>query len=141
MRWIWMPWRRAFDYSGRAPRREYWLYVAGVVVILFVYLLLIGTFVPDAENEVDAADIDRWLGFATIILLLGLMLVGLSAAVRRLHDHDKSGWFILLAAVPAVGWIFFLIMMLTPGTDGPNSYGINPRDEQRDMNEVAGIFA
>ena len=37
------------------------------------------------------------------------MIVGLSAAVRRLHDHDKSGGFILLRRDPAIGWIFFFL--------------------------------
>jgi uncharacterized membrane protein YhaH (DUF805 family) len=140
MKWIILPWRRAFDFSGRATRREYWTFVATFYGGLFVYLLLIGALVPTNNGEADE-QISKLIGLVTIILMLGAMIAGLSAAVRRLHDHDKTGWFILLAAVPAIGWLFFLFMMLTPGTDGPNSYGSNPRDPHVDMNEVVGIFS
>ncbi|HEX5183359.1 MAG TPA: type II toxin-antitoxin system prevent-host-death family antitoxin [Allosphingosinicella sp.] len=55
-----------------------------------------------------------------------LVVAHLAVAVRRLHDHDKTGRFYLLAFVPLIGWLFALFMMLTPGTEGENSYGCDP---------------
>jgi len=137
MKYLWMPWRRAFDFSGRSTRREYWSYVGTFYAGLFAYLLLVGALFPDEIGEKTS----QAIGAVTLLLFLFSALVGLAAGVRRLHDHDKTGWFILLAAVPAIGWLFFLFMMLTPGTDGPNSYGSNPRDPHADMSEVAGVFS
>ena len=140
MKWIIMPWRRAFDFSGRSTRREYWTYFATFYVILFAYFFLLGLLAPYMEPELGLGS-SLAVTLPLMLYLLGSVIVGLSAAVRRVHDHDKSGWFILLGAIPAVGWIFFLFLMLTPGTDGANSYGSDPRDPHADMNEVVGIFA
>ena len=77
-----------------------------------------------------------------VLIVLFMILAQLAAGVRRIHDHDKTGWFILLGMVPLVGWIFFLIMMLTPGTPGENSYGYDPREGDRpSLEEVAGVFS
>ena len=135
-----MPWRRAFDYSGRSTRREYWTFVATFCVGMFLYLFVLGLLSPLIGEEPDLVE-SAVITLTAGAYLLASILVGLSAAIRRLHDHDKSGWLILLAAIPMIGWLFFLFMMLTPGTDGPNSYGGNPRDPHADMNETAGIFA
>ena len=141
MKWLIAPWRRMFDFSGRATRREYWSFIGTFYAGLFLYLLLIGAFVPvDAAGEAEDT-VSQLVGLVTMLIFLFAFIAGLSAAVRRVHDHDKTGWFILLGMIPAIGWIFFLIMMLTPGTDGPNSYGSDPRDPHSDMNETAGIFA
>jgi uncharacterized membrane protein YhaH (DUF805 family) len=77
-----------------------------------------------------------------VIVILFMILAQLAAGVRRIHDHDKTGWFILLALVPLIGWIFFLIMMLTPGTPGENSYGYDPCEGDRPSpDEVAEVFS
>ncbi|HEY5722397.1 MAG TPA: DUF805 domain-containing protein [Allosphingosinicella sp.] len=139
MKWLIAPWRRTFDFSGRATRREYWSFVGTFYAGLFAYLLLIGALAP--VDGVPSRALSQIIGLVSLLLMLFAAIAGLSAAVRRIHDHDKTGWFILLGAVPAIGWIFFLFMMLTPGTDGPNTYGSDPRDPHADMNEVVGIFA
>jgi uncharacterized membrane protein YhaH (DUF805 family) len=140
MKWIIAPWRRIFDFSGRATRREYWSFVLTFYAGIFLYLLLIGALVP-ADGSEPSDEFNQIVGAVSILLMLFSSIAGLSASVRRVHDHDKTGWFVLLGAIPAIGWIFFLIMMLTPGTKGPNSYGSDPRDPNADMNEVVGIFA
>jgi uncharacterized membrane protein YhaH (DUF805 family) len=66
----------------------------------------------------------------------------LAATVRRLHDQDKSGWFVLIYFIPFVGGIIFLILMLMPGTDDWNSYGDDPRlAEEEARRNVAEIFS
>ena len=140
MKWLIAPWRRMFDFSGRATRREYWSFVGTFYVGAFAYLLLIGSFVP-AKASGGYESYAQMSALVALLLLLLAAIAGLSAAVRRVHDHDKTGWFILLGMVPVIGWLFFLFLMLTKGTDGPNSYGSDPRDPQADMNEVVGIFA
>ena len=80
------------------------------------------------------------LGGAFLILYLFAFIATLSASVRRLHDHDKSGWFYLVSMFPFFGWIFFLFMMFTPGDEEENSYGPNPRYGDQRANP-AEVFA
>ena len=72
----------------------------------------------------------------------GAGIATISAGVRRIHDHDKTGWLLLLSFVPLFGWIFLLIMTLTPGTRGENSYGYDPREgDAPSADEMAAIFS
>lgn len=134
--WVLRPWREAFKFSGRATRREYWVFYVQIGALL-VLLLLVAAAWGGMEPTGTRADI---LNGAFLAFYVLSFIVTLSASVRRLHDHDKSGWLYLLAFVPLVGWIFFLIMMLTPGTRGANGYGPDPREGHagtaRDLEQV-----
>ena len=137
MHWVVRPWRQMFDFSGRATRREYWLLQAQVLLAYFVLLL--------GGGLLGSAGADP-LGFLFIgIMLLFVLVAGIatvSAGVRRIHDHDKTGWLLLLSFVPLFGWIFLLIMTLTPGTKGENSYGYDPREgDAPSADEMAAIFS
>jgi len=54
-----------------------------------------------------------------------LFLPGLALGIRRLHDLDRNGWWILLALIPIVGLIILIIWFCTKGTEGPNRFGPN----------------
>ena len=62
------------------------------------------------------------------IFVLGSIIPSIAVQVRRFHDQDKSGWFVLLAFVPYAGGIIVFIFMLLEGTRGPNRFGPDPRD-------------
>lgn len=132
------PWRRAFVFSGRATRTEYWLFYVQLFAVAFLMIMAGDALVP-------AGDPDTVAGLLVIPLVLFYIfawIATLSASIRRLHDHDKSGWFYLLTFIPLVGWIFFLIMMLTPGTEGENDYGHDPRQgEPEDHGDVGAVFS
>jgi uncharacterized membrane protein YhaH (DUF805 family) len=135
MRWVTRPWRHAFDFKGRATRREYWLFVLQMYALIFG-LLFGATLFQDSATV--APIVFTLAGIPSLFIFIAL----LSAGVRRLHDHDKSGWMILIAAFPAVGWIFYLIMMLTPPTPGENGYGRDPREGDHDTPDaLAGVFS
>ena len=92
-----------FDFSGRAPRSEYWWFA----------LLGLGlSFIP----------VIGW------ILRLAILLPSLSVQVRRLHDMERSAWWLLLLVPPItiIGVFILLIMSIFPGTAGPNRYGPDP---------------
>lgn len=125
MYWMLRPWRQALDFKGRATRREFWLLQLQIMALWIGGALALGGTVRSLDTPAVAGP----LSLLFLALIVFLVIVGLSAAVRRLHDHDKTGWMYLLALVPLIGWIFFLIMMLTPGTRGENSYGVDPREE------------
>jgi uncharacterized membrane protein YhaH (DUF805 family) len=136
MNWLIRPWRHAFDYRGRSPRREYWLFV-GQFLFGIVLVAALSALIEDAtETALDLTTVPL------LLFVLASMPVGLAAAVRRLHDHDKSGLMVLLYFIPFVGGIIFLVLMLITGTDGPNSYGEDPRlGEEEARRNVAEIFS
>ena len=142
MHWIWRPWRRMFDFSGRATRREYWLLQLELMIGYVAILVAIGAL-SDPGGDGAGLDTIGTIGFGLFVLfaLFG-WIATISAGVRRLHDHDKTGWLLLLSAVPLIGWIFLLIMTLTPGTPGENSYGYDPREgDAPSLDEVAAVFS
>jgi uncharacterized membrane protein YhaH (DUF805 family) len=57
---------------------------------------------------------------------LALFLPSLAVAVRRLHDTDRTGWWVLIGLVPLIGWIIYLVFMCQRGTEGPNRFGADP---------------
>ena len=97
-------------FSGRAVRSEYWYWV------LFTVL---GTIV--------AGIIDVVLGISVMSGLFGLatILPSLAVAVRRLHDLDRTGWWIFIGRIPLIGWIILIIWYCSRGTAGPNRFGPN----------------
>ena len=138
MHWVLRPWRQFFDFSGRATRREYWLFQVQLLVSYVGLLLAAGAL----SASFQSATTDAIMGLAVIPAILFYFIGSLSSGVRRIHDHDKSGWLFLLSFVPLIGWIFFLIMGFTPGTPGDNSYGRDPREgDQLSPDEVAAIFS
>lgn len=104
--------RKYVDFHGRAPRSEYWWFVLfGFICV--VVIGIISRIVPIA-------------GILLIILELALFLPNLAVSVRRLHDVDRSGWWILISLVPVVGTILLLVWFCTQGTSGSNRFGGDP---------------
>jgi uncharacterized membrane protein YhaH (DUF805 family) len=97
------------NFSDRASRSEYWYWYLFAII-----------------GELASGVIDSWIiGLRVIFTIFSLatLLPGLSVAVRRLHDLDRSGWWVLLDLIPVVGWIILIIWFCTKGTDGPNRFG------------------
>jgi len=67
-------------------------------------------------------------GPITLLLILALLVPAIAVQVRRFHDQDKSGWFVLLAFIPIIGSIAVLVFMCLSGTDGPNRFGNDPKN-------------
>jgi uncharacterized membrane protein YhaH (DUF805 family) len=125
--WALKPLKQYADFSGRAPRAEYWWFV------LFVWggLVLLGFF--GAMMLGAASGPDAFVGFfmvPVVIAVLALFIPNLAVQVRRLHDQDRSGWMILLFFIPYVGGIIAIVFMCLSGTTGPNRYGPDPYEDE-----------
>ena len=101
-------------FSFRARRPEYW------------YWVLFNTLVIVALTIVDLILFGAGTGVLSSVASLALLLPSLAVFVRRLHDTDRSAWWILLGLVPLVGAIILLIWMCQRGTAGPNRFGPEP---------------
>jgi uncharacterized membrane protein YhaH (DUF805 family) len=95
-------------FDGRANKAAYWWW--------FLFAILVAI----AANIVDSI-----IGSAifSIIVGLGLLLPGLSVSIRRLHDTDRTGWWILIGLIPIIGFIVLLIFYLQKSDPGDNKYG------------------
>lgn len=100
--------------SGRAARSEYWWW------ILFVFLCnaVLGT----VDRALFGAETQVLAGLFSLAVLLPSICV----AGRRLHDRDRSAWWLLLWFIPFVGWLVLLYFYVMPGTPGPNRFGPDP---------------
>lgn len=111
---IFMALRRYAVFSGRASRAEYWMFQL-LVLLCFFGLLIVSASVRDDE-----------MAILTLLALVGLIVPSLSVSVRRFHDLDMSGWFVLFGLIPYVGWLIVSAFALIEGTRGPNKYGPLP---------------
>lgn len=135
MEWMFLPYRRYAEFEGRSGRQEYWMFFLFNVI---VYTILGGfSFASFVQSRVagglGAPGTPLPVGGSIGLGLLGLFALAtfipsIAVQVRRFHDQDKSGWFILLGLIPYVGGIVLLIFMCLEGTRGPNRFGPDPRD-------------
>jgi uncharacterized membrane protein YhaH (DUF805 family) len=131
----WYTPRSLFNFSWRASRREYFLIQILGVLAIYLPLLLMVPFFPRSElnaqtDMVPTAPI-LILGVLQFAISIAAFVAMLAAAVRRMHDQEKSGWLLLLGFIPFIGWIFSLIFVFTRGDEEENLYGPNPRYEPR----------
>ena len=101
------------DFNGRARRTEYWLFVLFSMVIAMV--LGVVDYVLGTP------------GIIGLIFALAILIPSIAVGVRRLHDTDRSGWWLLIAFIPIIGTIALLIFLLLNGTPGDNRFGSNPK--------------
>jgi uncharacterized membrane protein YhaH (DUF805 family) len=126
MSWYLHAMRNYADFSGRARRKEYWMFRLAHLMILFLPFLVFmiagysPNSVPNSETVFD------YSGFT----LLGIMLVHsipeLAIGARRLHDTSRSGWWLLIALIPFAGFVLLYFFCLQ-GVTGENQYGSDPK--------------
>jgi uncharacterized membrane protein YhaH (DUF805 family) len=100
---------RYAKFDGRAGRAEFWWFVLANLLVYVVIAILMA---------ISSIFIILYIGYALAVIVPSIAL-----AIRRLHDTDKSGWFLLIGLIPFVGWIILLVFYIMEGTSGPNSFG------------------
>lgn len=119
MNWYFTVLKKYAVFSGRARRKEYWLFVLFNIVFSVVAIVL--------DNLLGTASEDLGYGAIYGLYSLAVLLPGLAVTVRRLHDVGKSGWWILISLVPIIGGIWLLVLLATDSEPGENQYGPNPK--------------
>ena len=120
MEWATLPLKRYAEFTGRSPRKEYWMFVLLSIGIYLIASILDGIA---GMNGMIAGT----YGPITALVALGLFVPTLAVNIRRLHDSDRSGWWLLLGLVPMVGGIIVLVFMVLEGTRGANRFGADPK--------------
>lgn len=126
------------NFSGRARRREFWMFTLINTIILFV--LYLPAFIPlmsmSAQAEMGAAPADLstiplvaqiFLGLY-LLYSLAVFLPTLAVSIRRLHDSGKTGWMYLVALIPLIGSLLLLYFLVQDSEAGSNKWGPNPKN-------------
>lgn len=106
-------------FSGRCRRKTFWLF------LLFSTLISLAC---SAVDELLGLRIFREQGLLSFLYSVAVLLPSLGVGVRRLHDLDRSGWWLLIMLIPLVGTLLLLIYFCLRGTAGPNRFGADPLD-------------
>ena len=114
-----MDWNYVFlNFQGRLNRQPFW------IATLVLWLVSMGvTFVTSILFGSQSAATT----FVQAVVALVLLIPSLAVAVKRYHDRNKSGWWILIVFIPIIGLIWYIVELgFLPGTPGPNRYGPDP---------------
>ena len=101
--------KKFFDFSGRASKSEYWWFQLYAIIIYVMLFFFQGDLV-----------------FVFSILSIANTIPLWAAAVRRLHDTDKSGWFVLISFIPIIGFLI-IFLLIGDGSKGKNRFGPKPK--------------
>jgi uncharacterized membrane protein YhaH (DUF805 family) len=110
--------RQYATFGGRARRAEYWWFV------LFTMLVSLVASIIDA---VLGTTMQSGVGVIGTVASLALLIPSLAVAVRRLHDTDRSGWWVLAFLIPIAGFVLWLVFMLSDSNPHPNRFGPSPK--------------
>ncbi|MGH6616734.1 DUF805 domain-containing protein [Sphingomonas sp.] len=172
MEWMILPLKKYFQFSGRSRRKEYWMWILFLIIVSIVLMILdslLGLGGRSAFSTAPAGAGSAGLsaftsgGILTNIFTLATFIPGLAVSVRRLHDVNRSGWWILAVFVPyLIGFtlllggafggggalllvggiamllgllagILLLVWMCTNGTNGPNRFGDDPKGDSAEQ--------
>ncbi len=118
MNWYVIPWKKYVTFEGRARRKEFWIFT---LINMIIASIITAIFPTNTETMTPSVVSSIWS--------LVILLPSLAVAVRRLHDTSRSGWNLLWALLPIIGWIILLVYYCQDSHD-ENEYGPNPKTEE-----------
>lgn len=121
MNWYLAVLKKYAVFEGRARRKEYWFFA------LFNILISLGLGMIDAATGTFSAE--GGVGLLGGLYALAVLVPAIAVSVRRLHDTDRSGWWVLIVLIPLIGPIVLLVFMALDGTPGDNRFGADPKRE------------
>ena len=119
MNWYLGVLKKYATFEGRARRREYWFFVLFYVLVL---LLL-----SAVDGLTGTYNVDAGIGLLGGLYILATIIPSLAVMVRRLHDTDRSGWWVLIGLIPLLGDLVLLVFMCLDSQPGANRFGPNPK--------------
>jgi uncharacterized membrane protein YhaH (DUF805 family) len=114
-------------FAGRAGRAEYWYFVLFNLIIYIVLGIIDQAIAGPSEMGQPSG------GILTGLYSLAVLLPSLAVGVRRLHDTNRTGWWLLISFVPIIGFIVLLVFMVQDSQPGANQYGPNPKGQGSDQ--------
>lgn len=125
MDWYLIVLKKYLVFEGRARRKEYWFFI--------LFNILIGIGLAIIDNMTGTLNAETGTGLLSGIYSLAVLIPTIAVAIRRLHDTDRSGWWLLLAFVPLIGGLVLLVFFVLDGTPGSNRFGPSPKGLASDV--------
>ena len=123
MNWYLKVLKQYADFSGRARRKEYWMFTLFNVIIIIALMLVMVAGITSESSGLSTIGMILYYGYA-----LAIFIPSLAVCVRRLHDIGKSGWNYFIGLIPLVGAIILLVWFCTDSQIGENKWGANPKE-------------
>jgi uncharacterized membrane protein YhaH (DUF805 family) len=129
--------QKLFSFQGRLRRRDYWLlsiFLGAIVLVAYVAAAAMGV---DVTSESDEGTVLQ------LIVTLGILWPSVALGVKRCHDRNQSGWWMLIEIIPVIGGFWALINLgILDGTQGRNRFGSSPKGIGGDADpELEKVFA
>ena len=118
MNWYMEVLKKYTVFDGRAGREEYWYFVLFNLIATIILAVI--------DNVIGTFNAQAGIGVLGTIYALGVLLPSLAVTARRLHDTGRSGWWMLIAFIPILGFIVLIVFMIQKGNPGSNQYGEYP---------------
>jgi uncharacterized membrane protein YhaH (DUF805 family) len=117
-----------FGVHGRVNRAKFWLVALGIFVLeVIIFAVLGGTTAMSTDPRQAMANIGPVAGIILFVFGVVALWISIAVAIKRYHDRNKSGWWVLIVFVPIIGGLWYLIECgFLRGTPGPNNYGPDP---------------
>ena len=127
MKWFIKAFRQYADFSGRASRQEFWMFVLFNLLFAMAWAFVAGLLTGLLGDSFDH-DSDRLIFMYKLIAIYYAVTTvpAMAVGVRRLHDTGRSGWWMLIGLVPLVGGIWLIVLMCSDDNPGDNRYGSPP---------------
>ena len=119
MNWYTDVLKKYVQFSGRARRKEYWFFMLFNTLVVAVLAFI--------DMSTGRNNSTTGIGLLSGLYALATFLPQLGVTVRRLHDIDRTGWWVLLGVIPLIGELVLIVFLATNGTAGDNRYGPDPK--------------
>ena len=135
-----------FSFNGRINRAKFWLVLiaADVVFLVLCGILFAVTgmsmdVAPDGTPSMVGGGVIG--GLIALLLVVAVVWIGLAMGVKRYHDRNKSGWWVLASLVPIVSLCVIVELGFFDGTRGSNRYGLSPKGlVEADIAKARAVF-
>ncbi len=112
-----------FTFNGRVGRKVFWTYL-GIIFVFFLLLGTLGLMFGDTESK----DPPFFVSAIILITIVPLGWASLAVQIKRWHDMNRSGWFVLISLIPVLGFLINIVCQgFVKGTEGPNRFGDAPQ--------------
>ncbi len=119
-----------FSFEGRINRAKYWAFIGVSMLLVLAFTTIgavLGIALADPKDPSAAQIVGTILGVVQLILFFPYMVASFAIGVKRWHDRDKSGWWVLIGFIPLIGPIWtFIECGCLKGTEGDNRFGPDP---------------
>ena len=107
------------EFGGRARRKEYWFFILFNILISIAFTII--------DGVTGLYSIETGVGLFSGIYSLAILVPSIAVGVRRLHDTNRSGWWLLISFIPLIGAIILIVFLASDSNSEENQYGPNPK--------------